>query len=157
MTTTPKSSEYFQKIASEWDNLSAGYFGPTIRQAAIRRAFLRPEMAVADIGCGTGFLAAALSRNACGNTYNLGTGREIRIGDLANMIINMVGKTVKIKVDQDRLRPDKSEVLQLISDYSKAGSDLDWHPCASLDQGLEPTIKWISNNLHHYLPDTYLF
>lgn len=61
MTTTPKSSEYFQKIASEWDNLSSGYFGPTIRQAAIRRAFLRPEMAVADIGCGTGFLTAALA------------------------------------------------------------------------------------------------
>ena len=61
MTTTSKSSEYFQKIASEWDDLSAGYFGPAIRQAAIRRAFLRPEMAVADIGCGTGFLAAALA------------------------------------------------------------------------------------------------
>jgi arsenite methyltransferase len=61
MTSTNSSSEYFQKIASDWDEISAGYFGPAIHRAAIRRAFLRPEMAVADIGSGTGFLAAALA------------------------------------------------------------------------------------------------
>ena len=58
---TNSSSEYFEKIASDWDEISAGYFGPAVRQAAIRRAFLRPEMAVADIGSGTGFLAAGLA------------------------------------------------------------------------------------------------
>jgi arsenite methyltransferase len=59
--TTNQSTEYFQQIANEWDQISASYFGPAIHQAAIRRAFLRPEMAVADIGGGTGFLSAALA------------------------------------------------------------------------------------------------
>lgn len=61
MPTNTPPSEYFQQIATDWDAISANYFGPAIRQAAIQRAYLRPEMAVADIGGGTGYLSAALA------------------------------------------------------------------------------------------------
>ena len=61
MTMTRASSEYFDKIAGSWDQISAGYFGPTVRDSAINKAWLRPEMAVADIGSGTGFMAAGLA------------------------------------------------------------------------------------------------
>ncbi len=55
------SKEYFQRVAGSWDQISAGYFGKPVRDAAIAKAYLRPEMAVADIGSGTGFVAAGLA------------------------------------------------------------------------------------------------
>jgi len=61
MTMTKASSEYFDQIAGSWDRVSAGYFGKEVREAAIARAYLRPEMHVTDIGAGTGFMAAGLA------------------------------------------------------------------------------------------------
>lgn len=61
MSMTPASSEYFGRVAGEWDNLRAGYFSEAVRDAAIRKAYLRPEFVVADVGAGTGFLAAGLA------------------------------------------------------------------------------------------------
>ncbi len=58
---TQQSSDYFEKVAGSWDEISAGYFGVSVRDAAIAKAFLRPEMAVADVGAGTGFVAAGLA------------------------------------------------------------------------------------------------
>jgi len=61
MTMTQASSQYFNQVAGSWDQISAGYFGKPVRDSAIARAYLRPEMAVADIGSGTGFVAAGLA------------------------------------------------------------------------------------------------
>jgi arsenite methyltransferase len=61
MSMTQASSEYFQQVAGSWDQISAGYFGKPVRDAAIAKAYLRPEMHVADIGAGTGFVAAGLA------------------------------------------------------------------------------------------------
>jgi len=61
MTMTQASAEHFERVAGEWDALRTGYFGDTVRDAAIARAHLRPEMVVADIGSGTGFMAAGLA------------------------------------------------------------------------------------------------
>ena len=61
MSMTQASSEYFKQVAGSWDKISAGYFGKPVRDAAIAKAYLRPEMAVADIGSGTGFVAAGLA------------------------------------------------------------------------------------------------
>lgn len=58
---TQQSSDYFEKVVGSWDELSAGYFGKPVRDAAIAKAYLRPEMAVADVGAGTGFVAAGLA------------------------------------------------------------------------------------------------
>jgi arsenite methyltransferase len=61
MTMTGASVEYFERVAGEWDVLRAGYFGESLRDAAIAKAYLRPEMVVADIGTGTGFMAAGVA------------------------------------------------------------------------------------------------
>ena len=61
MTMTQASATYFEQVADEWDTLRAGYFRESVRDAAIAKAYLRPEMVVADIGTGTGFLAAGLA------------------------------------------------------------------------------------------------
>jgi arsenite methyltransferase len=55
------SSDYFQKVAGRWDAIRTGYFGEAVREAAIAKAGLRPGMAVADIGAGTGFIALGLA------------------------------------------------------------------------------------------------
>jgi arsenite methyltransferase len=64
-TNTPSmpraAAEYFERVAGEWDSLRTGYFGEAVRDAAIARAYLRPEMTVADVGSGTGFVAAGLA------------------------------------------------------------------------------------------------
>lgn len=105
----------------------------------------------------SGFLQAAVSDEGLGETFNLGTGREIRIGDLAEKVINMVGRKVKIRVDNERLRPDKSEVMQLISDNKKAKNLLKWTPRISLEEGLQKTIDWISGHIDHYKVGRYEF
>jgi arsenite methyltransferase len=61
MSMTSISSQYFQKVAGDWDNLRSGYFSEEVRSAAIAKAYLGPEMVVADIGSGTGFIAAGLA------------------------------------------------------------------------------------------------
>lgn len=58
---TTAAAEYFARVAGEWDNLRASYFGEGVRDAAIARAYLRPEMVVADVGSGTGFIAVGLA------------------------------------------------------------------------------------------------
>jgi ubiquinone/menaquinone biosynthesis C-methylase UbiE len=58
---TEASANYFERVADQWDGLRAGYFGNAVREAAIAKAYLRPEMVVADIGTGTGFVAAGLA------------------------------------------------------------------------------------------------
>lgn len=104
-----------------------------------------------------GFLSAAATQGVEGDVLNLGTGQEIRIGDVANRIARKVDRPVKIVVDPDRLRPERSEVLRLISDNQQAREVLGWSPQVSLDKGLDLTIEWIRENLERYKPGKYEF
>jgi arsenite methyltransferase len=59
--TDNPSAEYFDKVAGQWDELRSGYFNAAVREAAIRKAYLHPDMVVADVGAGTGFMASGLA------------------------------------------------------------------------------------------------
>ncbi len=61
MGLTSNSSEYFGQVAGKWDQIRSGYYGDEVRAAAIRKAYLRPEMVVADVGAGTGYISAGLA------------------------------------------------------------------------------------------------
>lgn len=102
-----------------------------------------------------GFLYAAEIPGVEGETFNLGSGTEIRIGDLAKEIIALVGKGVQIQVDHSRLRPEKSEVQRLLSDNRLARQRLGWSPTIELRTGLTQTIEWIKGHLHLYKPTAY--
>ncbi len=102
-----------------------------------------------------GFLRGAEAEDVEGGTYNLGTGSEIRIGDLAKRISNDVGRPVKIVVDTNRLRPEKSEVFQLLSDNSLARKALGWQPQIDLNTGLRLTIDWIEKYQGLYQSEKY--
>ncbi len=102
-----------------------------------------------------GFLKGAQASDVEGDTYNLGTGSDIRIGDLIKQIIKEVGRPVKIVIDQKRLRPEKSEVYKLISDNSLAREKLGWRPEIDLNTGLRKTIEWIEKHQRFYDSDKY--
>jgi NAD dependent epimerase/dehydratase len=104
-----------------------------------------------------GFLSAARAEKGLGDVFNLGTGAEIRIGDLAEMVIRMVDRKVSIQVDNQRLRPQNSEVMRLISDNAHAREVLGWKPEVSFAQGLENTIAWIREHLDLYRVGKYEF
>ncbi len=65
------------------------------------------------------------------------------------------GKAVEIRHEEERVRPENSEVERLIADSSKASSLLGWKPAVSLDEGLRRTIDWIQEHLEEYRPGTY--
>ncbi len=91
-----------------------------------------------------------------GETYNLGTGRDVTIGEITEIILKIVGKPgLPINLVPERIRPAKSEVMRLLSDNSKAREQLGWRPTVSLEEGLERTIAWISDHLDHYRIGTY--
>jgi dTDP-glucose 4,6-dehydratase len=102
-----------------------------------------------------GFMLAGSTIGAEGGVFNLGTGIEIRIGDIAQRIALKVGHKVEIIVEPQRLRPEKSEVLRLISDNSLARVKLGWEPQVSLDEGLDRTIAWMRLHMDLYRPKQY--
>jgi NAD dependent epimerase/dehydratase len=102
-----------------------------------------------------GFLRSAQVTGIEGKTINLGMGSEIKIGELAREIISIIGKKVDIVVDEERLRPVKSEVNRLLSDNRLARELLGWQPFVSLSEGLSKTIKWISENIQNFNPSQY--
>ncbi len=103
-----------------------------------------------------GFLAAAAAEKAVGETINLGTGREIAIGDLAVLIGRLMGKTVRVESDPERLRPAASEVGRLKSDNGRARMLLGWQPKTLLEDGLRRTIEWLAANRHRLRTDGYV-
>jgi NAD dependent epimerase/dehydratase len=104
-----------------------------------------------------GFIKAAQAPDAEGKTINLGTGKEINIGTLAQKIIEIIGSSATIEIDSIRLRPEKSEVFRLLSDNSKARQILGWEPKTNIEEGLKQTIDWIMSHLDLYNIGTYEF
>jgi dTDP-glucose 4,6-dehydratase len=102
-----------------------------------------------------GFLLAACSADAVGQSINLGSGHEISIGDLASLIGRLVGFDISIQVDETRLRPEGSEIERLLADSSLAQKILGWQPRVSLEDGLSLTIDWMRQNLDRYRPGIY--
>ncbi|MGB0383234.1 MAG: SDR family NAD(P)-dependent oxidoreductase [Ardenticatenaceae bacterium] len=103
-----------------------------------------------------GFLLAASTPAAIGQTINLGSGREISIGDLAQLIARLVGHSIAIESDKQRIRPEKSEVDRLLADNTLAGNLLGWEASVSLEEGLTRTIEWMQEHKTRYRTDVYV-
>ncbi len=104
-----------------------------------------------------GFIEVAQSELTNGQEINIATNSEISIGDLAQELINLINPKAKIVTDEQRLRPEKSEVERLFGDNSKILSLTDWELNYSLKEGLQQTINWFSKkeNLAQYKSDIY--
>jgi dTDP-glucose 4,6-dehydratase len=101
------------------------------------------------------YLRAGLVPAAVGQTVNVGSGREIGIGDLARLIGRLAGREVVVEQEQRRLRPGASEVGRLLADNSLARRLLDWSPAVGLEEGLSATIEWFRHHVGRYKPGCY--
>ena len=102
-----------------------------------------------------GFLAVAASNAAVGRVINIGSGREVSIGELAELLMKVVGRQVPVGCEESRLRPDKSEVNRLLCDNRLAREIVGWQPAYTLERGLEETVAWMRAHLGHYRPQRY--
>ena len=102
-----------------------------------------------------GFIQIAESDKCIGQEINLGSGREVSIGELSEKIAALCGRKVQITQSKERFRPSKSEVERLLADTSKAKELTSWRPNVDFEQGLKLTIDWVRENLAMYEPDAY--
>ncbi|WP_395022108.1 NAD-dependent 4,6-dehydratase LegB [Dongia sp.] len=108
-----------------------------------------------------GFIAVMRSEKAVGEVINIGSDFEVSIGDAADIIAELMGRKITISVDQQRLRPDASEVERLWAATEKAKALTDWKPQYSgregFQRGLTETIAWFKDprNLAAYDPSRY--
>ncbi len=132
------------QLASGLDEIKLGALSPT-----------RDLLFVKDTA--QGFVEIALSDKVIGQEIQIATNEEISIGDLAQSIINIMNPGAKILSDENRLRPEKSEVNRLIGSNEKISSLTNWKRKYSLEEGLKETIDWFSNsdNLAKYKANIY--
>jgi dTDP-glucose 4,6-dehydratase len=108
-----------------------------------------------------GFIAALQADRVVGEVINLGSGFEISIGDTAQAIADVMGARIEVTLDEERLRPDKSEVERLCASSEKARRLLRWAPefggPEGFRRGLARTVDWFRNpaNLARYKADDY--
>lgn len=102
-----------------------------------------------------GFMAVAQSDRTVGQVVNIGSGKGISIGDLAKLIVEIMGVEAEIVCDRERVRPDDSEVMRLIAANDRARELTGWTPAVSLREGLTNTIEFIKANLNKYKTDIY--
>ena len=93
-----------------------------------------------------GFLAVARSDRALGEVVNIGSGREISIGDLVDLLVSTSGRKARVVSENDRLRPAGSEVERLLCDNTRAREWAGWEPKVSLEEGLGLTARWVEEN-----------
>lgn len=102
-----------------------------------------------------GFIAIAESDKTVGQEINIATQREISIGDLAKEIIAQINPNAYIVCDEQRLRPEKSEVNRLLGANAKIKELTDWKQQYTFEQGISETIEWIRHNMNSYKTDIY--
>src|SRR5204863_6929804 len=95
----------------------------------------------------SGFLAVAACDRAVGTVVNIGSGREISIGDLVRLLVEITGRQVEVVTDEERIRPGGSEVERLLCDNTRAREWAGWTPSFTLEEGLRRTGEWVEQNL----------
>ena len=102
-----------------------------------------------------GFIEIAKSALTIGEEINIATQTEVSIGQLAEEIIKQINPNAKLVCDEQRLRPEKSEVNRLLGSNVKIKSLTAWEPKYSLEEGISETIEWLRHNLDKYKTDIY--
>lgn len=141
---------------------SARAFIPTIISQAqvrddIRLGSLTPERDMTYVAdTVAGFMAAAMAKGIEGDTINLGTGSTYTVGWFAERILQLMEMDKPIVQEQQRMRPEKSEVMKLVSDNSLAKQKLGWEPTTSIDDGLLKIIEFVRAHPELYPTDKYV-
>jgi NAD dependent epimerase/dehydratase len=102
-----------------------------------------------------GFMAAAEASDIVGEVVNLGTGRGVTVGQVVELIGRLLGRELHVVSSEDRNRPERSEVFELICSAEKAAQRMNWRAKMSLEDGLAQTIAWIREHREDYRADRY--
>jgi NAD dependent epimerase/dehydratase len=104
-----------------------------------------------------GFLELANCDEAVGQVVNIGSNFEISVGDVLNLIKEIMGSDVQFIIDEQRIRPEKSEVFRLWCDNTKIERLTGFKPSFSIREGLQKTVAWITQpqNLTKYKADIF--
>lgn len=102
-----------------------------------------------------GILKAGLKKNIEGETIQLGTGKKYSIEELAKISMKITKINVKIEKEEIRVRPDKSEVMVLLSNPSKAKNLLGWKAKVPIEEGILKTYLWLKENINYYKVGVY--
>ena len=104
-----------------------------------------------------GFIAIAETEKTIGEEVNIATQSEISVGDLAHKIITLINPDATITPQEERLRPEKSEVERLFGSHEKIKRLTQWKQTYTLEQGLAETIEWFREpkNIIKYKADIY--
>lgn len=102
-----------------------------------------------------GFIAIAESDQTIGEEINIATQQEISIGELAREIISQINPAARIICDEQRLRPEKSEVNRLLGSNEKIRRLTGWEQRYTFAEGIAETIDWMRGHMDVYKPDIY--
>jgi UDP-glucose 4-epimerase len=102
-----------------------------------------------------GFLAAGAVAGIEGDTIQLGTGRTESVEDVFRAACAACGVEATVEQSAERLRPERSEVMVLQSDPTRAASALGWRADVTLEDGLARTAEWIRGNMARFRPGEY--
>jgi len=102
-----------------------------------------------------GFIEIAKSKLTIGEEINIATQQEISIGQLAEELIKQINPSASIICDEQRLRPEKSEVNRLLGSNEKIMKLTNWKPQITFEHGIAETIEFLRHNLNKYKADIY--
>lgn len=102
-----------------------------------------------------GFIEILKSDKTVGEEINIATQQEISMGEVAQQLIDIINPKATIVQDEQRMRPEKSEVNRLLGDNTKIKSLTAWTPQYSLKEGLKETVEFFKRNLGKYKADMY--
>lgn len=100
-------------------------------------------------------IAEAPGEKTSGRVFNLGTGRGISVGSLAALVLETLGIDKPIQVASERQRPAASEVMALISDYTRVRREVGWRPSIALEEGIRLTAEDVRRRLPQLSPEVY--
>lgn len=103
----------------------------------------------------SGFIEIAESQLTIGEEINIATQQEVSIGQLAKELVKQINPRARIVCDEERLRPEKSEVNRLLGSNEKIKRLTNWSPKYTLEQGLAETVEFFRDNLGKYKADIY--
>lgn len=102
-----------------------------------------------------GFIAFAECEKTTGEVVNLGSGFEVSINQIVELVSDCLGKNIEVIQEKERIRPQKSEVERLFSDSGKAKTLFGWYPKTDMKVGMKKTINWIEENIEKYKEGIY--
>jgi NAD dependent epimerase/dehydratase len=125
--------------------------------SVVRLGSLHPRRDLTYVGDTVAAFVAAAQRPAlAGGTIQLGTGYDLAVGDLVDLVAEVLGRPLEIEHDPARVRAEKSEVDRLVSSPELARELLGWEPEVELREGLATTIEWMERNTARYRADHYM-